>query len=364
MLYELINFKDQISVLNVFQYITFRTGGAIITAFLFVMLFGTPLISLLREKQGKGQPIREDGPATHILTKKGTPTMGGLMILMGLTVATLFWANWANVYIWIVLGVTLAFGAIGFFDDYLKVTKQSSSHFFSSKIKLALEIAIAGIATWLLMTQGNPAAGSSLAIPFIKPEDFLLQLGPWFLLVGMLMIAGAGNSVNLTDGLDGLAIVPVIIAGCTFGLIAYLAGNVKFASYLGIVHVPGTGELTVFCGALLGAGLGFLWFNAPPAMIFMGDTGSLALGGALGAIAIATKHEIVLGIVGGLFVLETLSVIVQVTSFKLTGKRVFRMAPLHHHYEQKGLKESTIVIRFWIIAVMLALAGLATLKLR
>jgi phospho-N-acetylmuramoyl-pentapeptide-transferase len=364
MLYELINFKDQLSVLNVFQYISFRTGGAIVTAFLFVMWFGKPLIEMLRVRQGKGQPIREDGPQTHVLTKKGTPTMGGLMILMGLTVATLFWANWANVYVWIVLGVTLSFGLIGFFDDYLKVTKQRASHYFSGRIKLVLEIAIAATATWLVMQQGDPKFASSLAIPFLKPEDFMLYMGPWFLLVGVVVIAGAGNSVNLTDGLDGLAIVPVMIAGCTFGLIAYLSGNVKFAEYLQIVHVPGTGELAVFCGALLGAGLGFLWFNAPPAMIFMGDTGSLALGGALGSIAVATKHEIVLAIVGGLFVLETLSVIVQVTSFKLTGKRVFRMAPLHHHYEQKGWKEPTIVIRFWIIAVMLALAGLATLKLR
>jgi phospho-N-acetylmuramoyl-pentapeptide-transferase len=353
MLYELINFKDQLSVLNVFQYITFRTGGAIVTAFLFVMWFGKPLIALLRERQGKGQPIREDGPKGHLLTKKGTPTMGGLMILMGLTVATLFWANWANLYVWIVLGVTLSFGAIGFVDDYLKVTKQAASHWFSGRIKLVLEIAIACVATWLMMQQGGGVQNASLSIPFIKPEEFVFLLGPWFLLVGILVIAGSGNSVNLTDGLDGLAIVPVMIAGC-----------IKFADYLGIVHVAGTGELTVFCGALLGAGLGFLWFNAPPAMIFMGDTGSLALGGALGAIAIATKHEIVLAIVGGLFVLETLSVIVQVTSFKLTGKRVFRMAPLHHHFEQKGWSEPTVVIRFWIIAVMLALAGLATLKLR
>jgi phospho-N-acetylmuramoyl-pentapeptide-transferase len=362
-LYELINFKDQFSALNIFQYISFRTGGAIVTAFLFVMLFGNPLISLLREKQGKGQPIRTDGPQGHLLTKRGTPTMGGLMILMGLTVATLFWANWESRQVWIVLGVTLAYALIGFVDDYLKVTKQQTSHFFSGRIKLVLELVIAGAATWMLM-QLSPTTAGTLAIPFIKPSDYLLYLGPWFVILGMMVIAGAGNAVNLTDGLDGLAIVPVIIAGCTFGLIAYLSGNVKFAEYLGITFSPGTGELTVFCGALLGAGLGFLWFNAPPAQIFMGDTGSLALGGALGAIAIATKHEIVLAIVGGLFVLEALSVIIQVASFKLTGKRVFRMAPLHHHYEQKGWKESTIVIRFWIIAVMLALAGLSTLKLR
>ena len=362
MLYELGNYSDQFAVLNVFKYITFRTGGAIMTALLFVMIFGRSLIGLLRVRQGKGQPIREDGPQSHILTKKGTPTMGGLMILMGITVATLLWGNWENAYLWIVLGVTLAYGAIGCYDDYQKVTKQSTTHSFSGRIKLLFEILIALFATWMVIRQGNPAFTTALTFPFFK--DFLLYLGPWFLLLGIVVIAGAGNSVNLTDGLDGLAIVPVMIAGCTFGLIAYLSGNAKFADYLQIVHVPGTGELAVFCGALLGAGLGFLWFNAPPAMIFMGDTGSLALGGALGAIAVATKHEIVLAIVGGLFVLETLSVIVQVASFKLTGKRVFRMAPLHHHFEQKGWKEATIVIRFWIISVILALVGLSTLKLR
>ncbi|MEZ5776382.1 MAG: phospho-N-acetylmuramoyl-pentapeptide-transferase [Hyphomicrobiaceae bacterium] len=362
MLYELINYSDQFTVLNVFKYITFRTGGAIMTALLFVMIFGKPLIELLRVKQGKGQPIRDDGPQSHLLTKKGTPTMGGLMILLGVTVSTLLWASWSNPYIWIVLGVTLAYGAIGFFDDYLKVTKQRTSHFFSGRIKLTLEIAVALAATWAVMHQGSPEFASSLTVPFFK--DVVWPLGWFFLLVGVVVIAGAGNSVNLTDGLDGLAIVPVMIAGCTFGLIAYLSGNVKFAEYLQIIHVPGTGELAVICGALLGAGLGFLWFNAPPAMIFMGDTGSLALGGALGSIAVATKHEIVLAIVGGLFVLETLSVMIQVASFKLTGKRVFRMAPLHHHFEQKGWKESTVVIRFWIIAVILALVGLSTLKLR
>ena len=371
MLYELIRFSGELSVLNVFRYITFRSGGAIITSFLFVMLFGRLLIDQLRARQGKGQPIRDDGPQSHIIKKRGTPTMGGLIILLGVTFATLLWANWHSAYIWIVLGVTLAYGAIGFGDDYLKVTKQRTSHWFSGRIKLGLELGIAAVATWLVIHQGNPKFATSLTVPFFK--DVLIPMGPlymdwlWtapFLLIGILVISGAGNSVNLTDGLDGLAIVPVMIAGCTFGLIAYLCGNLKFAEYLGIIHVPDTGELAVFAGALLGAGLGFLWFNAPPAMIFMGDTGSLALGGALGSIAVATKHEIVLAIVGGLFVMETLSVIVQVASFKLTGKRVFRMAPLHHHYEQKGWEESTVVIRFWIIAVLLALAGLATLKLR
>ena len=371
MLYELIRFSADHTVLNVFRYITFRTGGAIITSLLFFILFGRYLIDHLRIRQGKGQPIRDDGPQSHIIKKRGTPTMGGLIILIGVTGSTLLWANWANTYIWIVLGVMLAYGVIGFGDDYLKVTKQRTSHWFSGRIKLALELAIAAVATWLVMHQGNPKFATSLTVPFFK--ELLVPMGPilydwlWtapFILIGIVVISGAGNSVNLTDGLDGLAIVPVMIAGCTFGLIAYLCGNAKFAEYLEIIYVPGTGELAVFAGALLGAGLGFLWFNAPPAMIFMGDTGSLALGGALGAVAVATKHEIVLAIVGGLFVMETLSVIVQVTSYKLTRKRVFRMAPLHHHYEQKGWEESTVVIRFWIIAVVLALAGLATLKLR
>jgi phospho-N-acetylmuramoyl-pentapeptide-transferase len=360
MLYELVNFSDQIGPLNVFRYLTFRTGGAIFTALLFVMLFGPGMIDLLRVKQGKGQPIREDGPKSHF-TKKGTPTMGGLMILAGITVATLLWANWSNAYVWIVLGVMLAYGALGFYDDYLKVTKQSTSG-FSSKLRLLFELAVAAVATWYVIKLGKPGFSDALTVPFFK--NVLIPLGVLFVLVGTVVIAGAGNSVNLTDGLDGLAIVPVMIAAATFGLIAYVTGNIKFAQYLQIHHVAGAGELAVICGAIIGAGLGFLWFNAPPAMIFMGDTGSLALGGALGAIAVATKHEIVLAIVGGLFVLETLSVIIQVASFKLTGKRVFRMAPLHHHFEQKGWQESTVVVRFWIISVVLALVGLATLKLR
>lgn len=385
MLYELVNFSDQIGALNVFRYITFRTGGAIMTALFFVFLFGPSLINLLRVRQGKGQPIREDGPQSHIVKKQGTPTMGGLMILMGVTVATLLWANWANVYVWIVLGVTLSFGAIGFYDDYLKVTRRTASG-SSSRFRLGLELLIAALATCAVMSVGMIQSGQnpidclvnwpsllngstqsrqfacSLTVPFLK--DVLIYLGPLFILLGVGVIAGAGNAVNLTDGLDGLAIVPVMIAAATFGLVAYLSGNAVFAKYLQIHFVPGTGELAVICGALVGAGLGFLWFNAPPAMIFMGDTGSLALGGGLGAIAVATKHELVLAIVGGLFVLETVSVIVQVASFKLTGKRVFRMAPLHHHFEQKGWEESTVVVRFWIIAVVLALIGLATMKLR
>ncbi len=360
MLYELVSFSDQIGALNVFRYITFRTGGAIMTALLFVFLFGPATIDMLRIKQGKGQPIRDDGPQSH-LAKKGTPTMGGLMILSGVTVSTLLWANLGNPYVWVVLGVTLTYGAIGFYDDYLKVTRQTASG-FGGKARLALEFAVAGLAAFAIMRLGKPGFSDALTFPFFK--TLIFPLGFMFILVGAVVIAGAGNSVNLTDGLDGLAIVPVMIAAATFGLIAYLVGNFRFANYLQIHFVSGSGELAVICGALVGAGLGFLWFNAPPAMIFMGDTGSLALGGALGSIAVVTKHEIVLAIVGGLFVLETLSVIIQVASFKLTGKRVFRMAPLHHHYEQKGWQESTVVVRFWIVSVVLALVGLATLKLR
>ena len=360
MLYALVSFSDQIGPLNVFRYITFRTGGAIMTALLFVFLFGPAIIDLLRVKQGKGQPIREDGPATHF-SKKGTPTMGGLMILSGVTVSTLLWANWANWYVWIVLFVTLVVRRHRLLRR-LPEGHQSKTAGVSGKLRLLAEIVVAGIAAWAVMRVGSAGFSSSLTVPFFK--NVVIPLGAMFVLLGIFVIAGAGNAVNLTDGLDGLAIVPVMIAAATFGLIAYLTGNANFARYLQIHYVQGAGELAIICGALIGAGLGFLWFNAPPAMIFMGDTGSLALGGALGAIAVATKHEIVLAIVGGLFVLETMSVIIQVTSYKLTGKRVFRMAPLHHHFEQKGWKELTVVVRFWIISVVLALVGLATLKLR
>src|SRR5262245_55053514 len=360
MLYWIANFSDQIGPLNVFRYITFRTGGAIMTALLFVFLFGPAMIDVLRVKQGKGQPIREDGPETHF-NKRGTPTMGGLMILSGITVATLLWANLSNWYVWVVLFVTLSFGAIGFYDDYLKVSNGGTAG-FSGRWRLATEIAVAAIATAIVIWRGSPGFSSSLTVPFFK--TVVLPLGIAFVLVGVFVMVGAGNAVNLTDGLDGLAIGPVIIAAATFGVFAYATGHAGFARYLQIHHVLGVGELAVICGAIFGAGLGFLWFNAPPAMIFMGDTGSLALGGALGAIAVATKHEIELAIVGGLFVVVTLSVIIQVVSFKLTGRRVFRMAPLHHHFEKKGWKESTVVVRFWIISVMCALVGLATLKLR
>ncbi|HEY2756383.1 MAG TPA: phospho-N-acetylmuramoyl-pentapeptide-transferase [Pseudolabrys sp.] len=361
MFYWLTELSDKISFLNVFRYITFRTGGSVVTALAFVFLFGQPIIDLLRIKQGKGQPIRTDGPQSHLVTKKGTPTMGGLMILSGLFVSTLLWANPMNPYVWVVLGVTLCFGMIGFYDDYLKVTKQTHNG-FSGRTRLFAEAAVAVVACVLFTHLGRPPIATSLVFPFFK--DLVFNLGYAFILLGAFVMVGAGNAVNLTDGLDGLAIVPVMIAAATFGLISYVVGNALFSEYLQLHYVAGTGELAVLCGAVIGAGLGFLWFNAPPASIFMGDTGSLSLGGLLGAVAVAIKHEIVLAIVGGLFVLEAVSVIVQVVSFKLTGKRVFKMAPIHHHYEQLGWTEPQIVIRFWIVAVVLALAGLASLKLR
>jgi phospho-N-acetylmuramoyl-pentapeptide-transferase len=361
MLYRLTELAGELSIFNIFRYITFCTGGALITALLFVFLFGPMIIRSLRVRQGKGQPIRKDGPERHLIQKQGTPTMGGLMILSGLTFATLLWGNLRNPYVWVVLGVTLVYGAVGLYDDYLKVTKQSAAG-FRGRIKIVIEAVVALIATAVIVHVGEEPLSAALAIPFFK--NVLIPLGWLFIPFGAFIIVGAGNAVNLTDGLDGLAIVPVMIAAATFGFISYLVGNALFAEYLQIHFVQGTGELAVVCGALVGAGLGFLWFNAPPALIFMGDTGSLALGGALGTIAVATKHELVLAIVGGLFVLEAVSVIVQVASFRLTGKRVFRMAPLHHHFEQKGWPESTVVVRFWIIAVVLALVGLATLKLR
>ncbi len=351
---------DQFSALNVLRYITFRAGGAIMTALLLLFLFGPKLISLLKVKQGRGQPIRDDGPITH-LTKAGTPTMGGLMILGSIFVSVVLWADLGNLYVLAVLFVLLGFGAIGFYDDYLKVTTGTTDG-FSSKLRLLLEAMVALIAVAIMVAAGDPKLSTALAFPFFK--DVLWQMGWWFVPFGALVIIAAGNSVNLTDGLDGLAIVPVMIAAASFGLIAYMVGHAVFSQYLQLHFVKGAGELAIIAGAMVGAGLGFLWYNAPPAQIFMGDTGSLSLGGALGAIAVAAKHELVLAVIGGLFVLETVSVIVQVASYKLTGKRVFRMAPLHHHFEQKGWKEETVVIRFWIISVVLALIGLATLKLR
>ncbi|GGA69868.1 phospho-N-acetylmuramoyl-pentapeptide-transferase [Nitratireductor aestuarii] len=360
MLMLLVQLSDSVSAFNVFRYITFRTGGALITAAFIVFLFGPTIINSLRVRQGKGQPIRADGPQTHF-KKAGTPTMGGLMILSGILGSCLLWANLASVYVLVTLMVTVGFGAIGFYDDYMKVTKQSHLG-VSGKVRLALEFLIAGVAAWIIMQNGQAPFSSTLTFPFFK--EFLLNLGLFFIPFAAFVIVGAGNAVNLTDGLDGLAIVPVMVAAASFGVIAYLSGNAIFADYLQIHFVPGTGELAVVLGAVIGAGLGFLWFNAPPAAIFMGDTGSLALGGLIGTVAVATKHEIVLAIIGGLFVVEIFSVIIQVAVFKMTGKRVFLMAPIHHHFEKLGWTESQVVIRFWIIAVVLALVGLSTLKLR
>jgi phospho-N-acetylmuramoyl-pentapeptide-transferase len=358
---SLLTHTDQLEFFRLFKYLTFRSGGAVITAIFLAFIVNGSLIQWLKVKQGKGQPIRADGPQRHIVEKAGTPTMGGLLILLPWVVSTILWANLSNQYVWIVLFVTVSYGVLGFADDYLKVSKRSSDG-VSGYIRLAFEFSVAFVATWALMQLEDTPLRGTLAVPFMK--SFVIPFGIAFVVVGGIVIAGAANAVNFTDGLDGLAIVPVMIAAATFLLIAYLVGNINFSKYLELIYVAGTGELAVFLAALVGAGLGFLWYNAPPAMVFMGDTGSLPLGGALGAVAVAVKHEIVLFIVGGLFVVETVSVIVQVISFKTTGKRVFRMAPIHHHYEQLGWKEPTIVIRFWIVAVVLALVGLATLKLR
>ncbi len=361
MLYNLlIPLADEFQLFNLFRYITFRTGGAIVTSLVISFMIGPAVIRWLKSIQGSGQPIREEYLETH-LKKKGTPTMGGLMILIAVIVSTLLWVDLTNAYSWIVLLVTVGFGLVGFGDDFLKLTKRNTKG-LSGKLKLFWMIIVSGIAmTWYLSVTPDPL-DTGLALPFFK--DLLINLGWFFVPFAIFVMVGASNAVNLTDGLDGLAIVPIMIAGACFGLIAYLSGNIIFANYLGIHYVPGTGELAIFCGALVGAGIGFLWYNAPPAMVFMGDTGSLSMGGALGAISVITKHEIVLAIIGGLFVLEAVSVMVQVASFKLTGKRVFRMAPIHHHFEKKGWSEPTVVIRFWIIAVILALVGLSTLKLR
>jgi phospho-N-acetylmuramoyl-pentapeptide-transferase len=361
MFYYLAELSQDVGALNVFRYITFRAGGAFLTALVFGFLFGPPLINFLRLRQGRGQPIRSDGPESHILTKAGTPTMGGLLILSAILVSTLLWARWSNGFIWIVLFVTLGFGLIGFADDYAKVTKQTHNG-VAGWLRLAIGFGIALVAgTWAMALHPADLAGQ-LAFPVFK--TYLLDLGWLFVPFAMLVIVGSANAVNLTDGLDGLAIMPVMIAAGTLGVIAYVVGRVDFTDYLGIHFVPGTGEITIFVAALLGGGLGFLWYNAPPAAVFMGDTGALALGGALGAIAVATKHEIVLAIVGGLFVVEALSVIIQVAYFKRTQKRVFLMAPIHHHFEKKGWAEPQIVIRFWIISLILAMIGLATLKVR
>ena len=343
-------------VFNLIRYLSFRAGAASATALLIGLMLGPWLISWLRAKQGKGQPIRADGPQTH-LAKRGTPTMGGLLILTSVAISVLLWMDLGNPYVWACLLVTAGFGLIGWLDDYDKVRKAHHAG-LSGKTRLALEFLIAGVATWLMVRTG----GTGLHLPFVK--ESVADLGWFYILFGAFVIVAFGNAVNLTDGLDGLATMPVIIASIAFLLIAYLVGNARFANYLGIPHVPGAGDLTVLCLAIVGAGLAFLWFNAPPAAVFMGDTGSLALGGALGAVAVATHHEFVLVIIGGLFVVEALSVVIQVAVYKRTGKRVFLMAPIHHHFEHKGWSEPTVVIRFWIISFVLALAGLATLKLR
>jgi phospho-N-acetylmuramoyl-pentapeptide-transferase len=350
---ESLNFPG---LLNLFRYLSFRAGAAIITALFIGLLIGPRFIGWLRVRQGKGQPIRTDGPQTH-LAKRGTPTMGGLMILTSLSLSVLLWMDLHSIYVWACLFVTLGFGALGFLDDYDKVTKASHKG-LSGRLRLLIEFLIAGVATFLIVSRN----GTGLYLPFWSGGA--IDLGYFYYVFAAFVIVSFGNAVNLTDGLDGLASMPVIIACMAFMLIAYIVGRADYAHYLGIPHVPGAGELVILCGAIVGAGLAFLWFNAPPAAVFMGDTGSLALGGAIGVIAVSAHHEIVLAIIGGLFVIEALSVIIQVFFYKRTGKRVFRMAPIHHHFEQLGWAESTVVIRFWIISFVLALAGLSTLKLR
>ena len=360
MLYWLESLSDGGDIWNLFRYITFRAGAAFFTALIFGFLFGQPLIGMLRSRQKKGQPIRADGPEGHF-AKAGTPTMGGLLILSALLVSTLLWARLDTPYTWIVLGVTLGFGLIGFADDYAKVTKMNTKG-VSGRVRFGAGLVIAAVAGMAAAYFHPAELSQQLALPFFK--TVLINLGVMFVPFAMIVIVGSANAVNLTDGLDGLAIMPVMIAAATLGVIAYAVGRSDFTQYLDVHYVPGTGELLVFAAGLIGGGLGFLWYNAPPAAVFMGDTGSLALGGALGAIAVCTKHELVLAIVGGLFVVEALSVIIQVLYFKTTGRRVFLMAPIHHHFEKKGWAEPQIVIRLWIISLILALIGLATLKLR
>ena len=361
MLYFLSQYGDGGDFFNLFRYITFRAGGAFFTALILSFMFGQPLINALKKWQKEGQPIREDGPESHIIAKAGTPTMGGMLILGTLFISTLLWARTDNTYVWIVLLVTMGFALIGFLDDYLKVSKQLVAG-FSGKARLMLGFLIALLAAICVSILQTEELSRQIAIPVFK--DALLNLGIFYFPFVMITIVGAANAVNLTDGLDGLAIMPVMICAAALGMIAYVVGRTDFTEYLDVHYVAGTGELLVFTSAVIGGGLGFLWYNAPPAAVFMGDTGSLALGGALGAIAVCIKHEIVLGIVGGLFVVEAMSVIIQVLYFKTTGKRVFLMAPIHHHFEKRGWGEAQIVIRFWIISLILALIGLATLKVR
>lgn len=356
MLYLIAEWMGFEGAANLVRYQTFRAGATLMTALIIGLIIGPRFISMLRVRQGKGQPIRADGPQSH-QAKVGTPTMGGLMILISLLMSMLLWMDLTNPFVWACMAVTAGFGVVGFLDDYDKVSKNSHKG-VSGRVRLLMEFGVAGVASWIIVGQIN----TDLYVPFFS--DRVIPLGPFYYIFAATVMVGFGNAVNLTDGLDGLATMPVIIAAGTFAIIAYLVGRVDYSEYLGIPYVAGAGELAIFCAAIMGAGLAFLWFNAPPAAVFMGDTGSLALGGALGAIAVATHHEIVLLIVGGLFVVEVASVIIQVFWFKRTGKRIFRMAPIHHHFEQLGWKESTVVIRFWIISIVLALLGLATLKLR
>ncbi len=356
MLYLIAEWMGFEGVANLVRYQTFRAGATLMTALIIGLIIGPKFINMLRVRQGKGQPIRADGPQSH-QAKVGTPTMGGLMILISVILSMLIWMDLANPFVWACMAVTGGFGLIGFLDDYDKVTKNSHKG-VSGRVRLLMEFAVAGVASWIIVSQ----ISTNLYVPFFS--DRVIPLGIFYYVFAAVVMVGAGNAVNLTDGLDGLAIMPVIIAAGTFAIIAYLVGRTDYSAYLGIPYVRGAGELAIFCAAIMGGGLAFLWFNAPPAAVFMGDTGSLALGGALGAIAVASHHEIVLAIVGGLFVVEAISVILQVFWFKRTGKRIFRMAPIHHHFEQLGWKESTVVIRFWIVSIVLALMGLATLKLR
>ena len=359
--YLAFEFQTIFSFLNIFSYITFRSGGAILTGLFFSLIFGNYIINKLSKVQPSGQPIRTDGPESHIIAKKGTPTMGGLLIMLSVLVSTFLWADLDNHFIWISLITILVFGIIGFADDYKKIKNNSSSG-ISSRVRLFFQILFGLLITYLIIVNLDSGISHSMTFPFFK--NFFIDFGIFYFFISIFIIIGSANAVNLTDGLDGLAIVPVMIVAMSFAFITYISGNIVFSNYLLIQYIPGTGELAVFCGSLIGAALGFLWFNAPPAKVFMGDTGSLALGASLGSIAIMCKHEILLAVIGGLFVLETLSVIIQVLIFKITGKRVFLMAPLHHHFEKKGWAESTIVIRFWIITIVLALIGLATLRIR
>ena len=361
MLYQfLLNYVDTFGFLNVFKYLTFRTGLAVFTSLVIVLIIGGPFIKFF-SNQKIFNPIRDDGPEDHIVKKIGTPTMGGVIILLGLLISVFFWADLTNLNILFCIYIAISFGLLGAFDDFKKI-KYSNSSGISSKLKIILQIFLAVIGICLYVYSVDYQDITNLYFPFFK--NLIINLGWFFIPFSVFVIIGSSNAVNLTDGLDGLATVPVILVAACFAFISYVTGNIVFSDYLQIPYIEGTGEVSIFCGAIIGSCLGFLWFNAPPAKIFMGDTGSLSLGGSLAAIAIIVKHEIVLAIIGGLFVLETVSVIIQVASFKLTGKRIFKMAPIHHHFEKKGWAESTIVIRFWIIAIILALIGLATLKLR